>query len=125
VSAEQSGSECVFSVRDDGIGIAPEDCSRVFQSFEQVHRGDTRKYGGTGLGLSICKALVEMHGGDIWVESTLGQGSTFSFRIPGVVRASTTPGAPREASTSNSLLGTITPESAALPRAGLGRESAS
>ncbi|HTU57583.1 MAG TPA: 7TM diverse intracellular signaling domain-containing protein, partial [Polyangiales bacterium] len=72
VRAEQTGSDCVFSVSDQGIGIAPQDRARVFQSFEQVHRGDTRKYGGTGLGLSICKTLVDMHGGEIWVESELG-----------------------------------------------------
>jgi signal transduction histidine kinase len=115
VSAQQTGGDCVFSVRDEGIGIAGQDCVRVFQSFEQVHRGDTRKYGGTGLGLSICKALVEMHGGEIWVESTLGQGSTFSFRIPGVRLE-------REA---NFIASTVKARGATLPSAGLERESAS
>jgi signal transduction histidine kinase len=125
VRAEPTGGECIFSVRDDGIGIAPQDCARVFQSFEQVHRGDTRKYGGTGLGLSICKALVDMHGGEIWVESTLGQGSTFSFRIPGILRASTMTSEAREASTPHLAAGTITPQGAAMPRARLEGESAS
>lgn len=82
VRAEGSGKDCVFQVEDEGIGIAPSDLDRVFQSFEQVHTGDTRKYAGTGLGLSICKALVDLHGGHLWVESELGKGSVFSFRIP-------------------------------------------
>jgi signal transduction histidine kinase len=72
----------VISVTDQGIGIAREHQERIFGSFEQVHTGDTRKYGGTGLGLSISRSLVRMHGGDIWVESREGQGSTFSFSIP-------------------------------------------
>lgn len=72
----------VISVQDQGIGIAPEHQARIFTSFEQVHKGDTRKYGGTGLGLSISRSLVQMHGGEIWVESAEGQGSTFSFSIP-------------------------------------------
>lgn len=72
----------VISVRDDGIGIAPEHQERIFESFEQVHTGDTRRYGGTGLGLSISRSLVRMHGGEIWVESAEGHGSTFSFSIP-------------------------------------------
>jgi hypothetical protein len=100
----------------------PLDCMRIFQSFEQVHRGDTRKHGGTGLGLSICKALVETHGGEIWVESVLGQGSTFSFRIPGIKRS----GASNESATSNLVVAdTMKPHSGALPRSGLERESAS
>ncbi|HEX5656544.1 MAG TPA: ATP-binding protein, partial [Polyangiales bacterium] len=69
-------------VKDQGIGIAPEHLERIFGSFEQVHRGNTRKYGGTGLGLSISRSLVRMHGGELWVESELGQGARFSFRIP-------------------------------------------
>jgi signal transduction histidine kinase len=70
------------SVIDQGIGIAPENHERVFTSFEQVHKGDTRKYGGTGLGLSISRSLVRMHGGELWVESRLGHGATFKFRLP-------------------------------------------
>jgi signal transduction histidine kinase len=71
-----------FAVRDEGIGIAEQDLDTVFVSFEQVHKGNTRKYGGTGLGLSIARTLVRMHGGDMWVESRLGHGSAFFFRIP-------------------------------------------
>jgi len=71
-----------ISVTDQGIGIAPEDQQRIFSSFEQVHKGDTRKYGGTGLGLSISRSLVRMHGGELWVESKLGAGATFIFTLP-------------------------------------------
>jgi signal transduction histidine kinase len=72
----------VVSVRDEGIGIAPENVDKIFAGFVQVFRGDTRKYGGTGLGLSISRSLVRMHGGELWVESTPGLGSTFFFSIP-------------------------------------------
>ncbi|MDB4977103.1 MAG: histidine kinase [Myxococcaceae bacterium] len=82
VWVESTPEACQFFVKDAGIGIAPEHFERIFASFEQVHRGNTRKYGGTGLGLSISRSLVRMHGGDLWVESELGQGATFIFKIP-------------------------------------------
>ncbi|MEY4512894.1 MAG: ATPase protein [Pseudomonadota bacterium] len=72
----------LISIEDQGIGIDPADHERVFESFEQVHKGDTRKYGGTGLGLSISRKLVRMHGGELWVESQRGSGSRFILRIP-------------------------------------------
>jgi PAS domain S-box-containing protein len=71
-----------FSVMDTGIGISDEQLPSIFESFSQATRGTTREYGGTGLGLTIAKALVELLGGTITVQSTVGEGSCFSFEIP-------------------------------------------
>ncbi|HON17983.1 MAG TPA: tetratricopeptide repeat protein [Salinivirgaceae bacterium] len=71
-----------FYVRDTGIGIKPEDQKIIFERFRQANPENNRRYGGTGLGLTISKALVELMGGDIWVDSEVGKGSTFTFSIP-------------------------------------------
>ena len=82
VTAGQQAGEIVVSVRDTGIGIAPQDLPKVFEPFRQVGKAIERRAAGTGLGLAISRRFVEMHGGRIWVESEPGQGSTFSFTLP-------------------------------------------
>jgi signal transduction histidine kinase len=77
-----SAGKHLFSVRDHGIGIAPEHHQVIFEKFRQVEGGSTRAYGGTGLGLWISKGLVELHGGRIWVESKKGQGAAFFVELP-------------------------------------------
>lgn len=69
-------------VKDQGRGIPQDKLQIVFDRFQQVDTSDSRQKGGTGLGLSICKQIVEQHNGRIWVDSTLGEGSSFNFTIP-------------------------------------------
>ena len=73
------GGAITVAVSDTGIGIAPEDQAAIFEESRQVGREDARKQEGTGLGLTLAKKFVELHGGRIWVESHVGQGSTFTF----------------------------------------------
>ena len=82
VSASREGNMIKISVSDTGIGIKEEDMPRLFQKFEQLDTGISRKYEGTGLGLAITKQLVELHGGKITVESKYGKGTTFTFSLP-------------------------------------------
>ena len=77
-----AGDFLLVSVGDQGMGIPHEDMPRIWERFYRVDNSNTRRIGGTGLGLSITKALVELHNGRIWVESTVGQGSTFFFTVP-------------------------------------------
>ncbi|MEZ4430756.1 MAG: response regulator, partial [Nannocystaceae bacterium] len=77
--------ELHFSVRDTGIGIAPDKLPRLFDAFTQEDASTTRRFGGTGLGLTICKRLVEAMSGRIWIESVQGVGSTFHFTIQGTI----------------------------------------
>jgi signal transduction histidine kinase len=71
-----------FSIKDTGIGIAEEDIDKVFEAFRQIDSSVARRAEGTGLGMPISYRLVALHGGELWVESKVGQGSTFSFTIP-------------------------------------------
>ncbi|MGB8632601.1 MAG: GAF domain-containing protein [Xanthobacteraceae bacterium] len=82
IKAEANNGTFHVSVRDTGPGISAADQTKLFQEFQQADNAITRKKGGTGLGLAISKRIIEMHGGRIWVESQLGQGSTFAFTLP-------------------------------------------
>jgi GAF domain-containing protein len=82
VKAAASNGAYTISVRDTGPGIAEADQAKIFDEFQQADSTQTKAKGGTGLGLAIAKRIIEMHGGKLWVESSLGAGSTFSFTVP-------------------------------------------
>src|SRR5262249_42201064 len=82
VTAKAVNGQFNVSVTDTGPGIPEEHQARIFEQFHQVDSSNTKAKGGTGLGLAIAKQIVEMHGGRIWVESTLGKGSTFQMELP-------------------------------------------
>ena len=87
VRARGGEQEISISVHDTGIGIAAADQEAVFEEFRQVGRNYTSKQEGTGLGLALTRRFVELHGGTIHVESELGKGSTFTFKLPRAPRA--------------------------------------
>lgn len=80
--SQNSGQNIIFAVRDKGRGIPQNKLETIFERFQQVDASDSRKKGGTGLGLAICRHIVGQHGGKIWVESVVGEGSTFFFSLP-------------------------------------------
>ncbi|AFZ34095.1 multi-sensor signal transduction histidine kinase [Stanieria cyanosphaera PCC 7437] len=82
ITAEQQNSEVLFRISDRGRGIPADKLESIFERFQQVDASDSREKGGTGLGLAICRHIVQQHGGKIWVESILGEGSTFYFTLP-------------------------------------------
>src|SRR5258708_36916847 len=82
IQAREERGQLVVCVRDEGIGIEPDQQAIIFEKFRQINGSLTRKAGGARLGLAICKQLIELQGGKIWLESYLGQGSSFYFSVP-------------------------------------------
>ena len=80
ITAKAEKKHWHFTVQDNGIGISEEDCEKIFIIFKRLH--NRNEYEGIGIGLSHCKKIIELHGGEIWVESKLNEGSTFNFTIP-------------------------------------------
>jgi signal transduction histidine kinase len=91
IKASKVNGSFEVMVRDTGPGISEPDQAKLFQDFQQADDSITRQKGGTGLGLAISKRIIEMHGGKIWVESRLGHGSTFSFKLPIIVELQAAP----------------------------------
>jgi signal transduction histidine kinase len=82
ISSTTANGHFAVSIADTGPGIPADQLTRVFEQFHQVDNSNTKAKGGTGLGLAIAKQIVEMHGGRIWVSSTVGKGSTFQMELP-------------------------------------------
>jgi signal transduction histidine kinase len=82
LTVDEREQEVLFKVSDRGRGIPADNLKRIFEKFQQVNASDSRDKGGTGLGLTICYKIIEEHGGRIWAESQLNQGSTFYFTLP-------------------------------------------
>jgi signal transduction histidine kinase len=87
VASRATGDEVIVSVSDAGMGISLREQEQIFERFHRAGNGVMHSTQGAGLGLYICRAIVEAHGGHIWVESTLHQGSTFSFSLPRAEKA--------------------------------------
>ena len=88
VTASRDGGCWQFAVEDNGIGIEKEHFDHIFQTFQRLHG---REYPGTGIGLAVCKKIIERHGGQIWLDSIVGQGTTFQFTLPDQERADSLP----------------------------------
>ncbi|WP_392533644.1 response regulator [Nostoc sp. C117] len=82
LGAQQQGNEVLLTVKDTGRGIPTDKLESIFERFQQVDSSDSRNHDGTGLGLAICKSIMQQHGGRIWAESVLGEGSTFYVTLP-------------------------------------------
>jgi PAS domain S-box-containing protein len=82
LGAQQEGDEVLLTVKDTGRGIPTDKLESIFERFQQVDSSDSRNHDGTGLGLAICRSIMQQHGGRIWAESTLGEGSTFYVTLP-------------------------------------------
>ncbi len=82
LTTEPQGNHILFQVKDQGRGIPAENLETILERFQQVDTSDSRNHDGTGLGLAICRSIVQQHGGRIWAESILGEGSTFHFTLP-------------------------------------------
>jgi signal transduction histidine kinase len=82
IAVKRTNENVVVSVTDSGLGIPSEDLNRVFERFYRVDKDRSRKSGGTGIGLALVKHLVQIQGGQVWAESSLGRGSTFYFSLP-------------------------------------------
>jgi signal transduction histidine kinase len=95
IAAERDGDLWRFSVRDNGIGMDPENTQRIFEPFQRLHGEED--YSGTGIGLAVCERIIDQHGGRIWVSSSPGKGSVFYFTVPGVAQRADAPDAPAPA----------------------------
>ena len=80
ISVKENNEEWIFSIKDNGIGIDQKDFNKLFKTFSRLHNRD--KYPGTGIGLVMCKKIIDCHKGRIWLESKIGEGTTFYFTIP-------------------------------------------
>jgi signal transduction histidine kinase len=82
IDAQKDDGLWQFSVRDNGIGMSPDNSTRIFEPFQRLHGEED--YPGTGIGLAVCQRIIDQHGGRIWVSSKPGEGSVFHFTLPAV-----------------------------------------